>query len=39
MPYRRYDTYDKALRLVRVVGIKNLYGAYFLGDIKLIGGK
>lgn len=39
MPHRRYDTYDKALRLARVVGIKNLYAAYFLGDVKLIGGK
>jgi hypothetical protein len=37
-PEGRYDVYRNALRLVAVVGIRNLYGAYFYGDIKLIGG-
>jgi hypothetical protein len=39
MPQGRYDTYDKALRLAQVVGIKNIYAAYFLGQVKLIGAK
>ena len=38
MPNRRYTNYDKAAKLVNVVGIKNLYAAYFLGEIKAIGG-
>ena len=38
MPHRRYDTYEHAVRLVSVVGIRNLYAAYFQGRIDLIGG-
>jgi hypothetical protein len=39
MPHRRYDTYTNAIKLVSVVGIRNLYAAYFQGKIDLIGGK
>ncbi|OIQ63621.1 hypothetical protein GALL_548390 [mine drainage metagenome] len=35
---RRYDSYDQALKLVNIVGIQNLYAAYFTGDVKKIGG-
>jgi hypothetical protein len=35
---RRYASYSEALKLVHVVGIHNLYAAYFLGDVKKIGG-
>ena len=38
MPHRRYDTYEQATRLVSVVGIRNLYAAYFQGKVALIGG-
>jgi hypothetical protein len=34
----RYDTFPNAVRLVSVVGVRNLYAAYFYGDVKLIGG-
>jgi hypothetical protein len=37
MPHRRYTNYEKAAKLVSVVGIKNVYAAYFLGDLKAIG--
>lgn len=37
--HRRYANYDKAAKLVSIVGIKNLYAAYFLGDIAAIGQK
>jgi Domain of unknown function (DUF4157) len=39
VPAERYPSYDRALKLVNVVGIENLYGAYFQGKITLIGGK
>jgi hypothetical protein len=39
MPHRRYDTYTQAVKLLNVVGIRNLYAAYFQGKIKLIGAK
>ena len=35
----RYDTFPNAVKLVSVVGTRNLYAAYFYGDVKLIGGK
>ncbi len=38
-PAGRYDTYRNAVKLAGAVGIRNLYGAYFYGDLKLIGGK
>lgn len=37
MPHRRYANYDKAAKLVSIVGIKNLYAAYFLGNVEAIG--
>ena len=37
MPHRRYDTYSNAVKLMNVVGIRNLYAAYFQGEVKLIG--
>ena len=37
MPHRRYANYNKAAKLVSIVGIRNLYAAYFLGDVKAIG--
>lgn len=33
---RRYDSYVEAVKLVNVVGIRNLYAAYFLGDVSKI---
>jgi Domain of unknown function (DUF4157) len=39
VPAERYASYDRAMKLVNVVGVENLYGAYFQGNIKLIGGK
>jgi hypothetical protein len=35
---RRYPSYTEAVKLVNVVGIRNLYAAYFQGDVKKIGG-
>lgn len=35
---RRYPSYTQALKLVDVVGVRNLYAAYFLGDVEKIGG-
>ncbi|MGY8706516.1 DUF4157 domain-containing protein [Bradyrhizobium sp. 18BD] len=35
---RRYASYAEAVKLVNVVGIRNLYAAYFQGDVKKIGG-
>jgi hypothetical protein len=29
VPAERYPSYDRAMKLVNVVGIENLYGAYF----------
>jgi len=34
----RYSSYLAAMRLVKTVGIQNLYAAYFLGRVNLIGG-
>ena len=34
---RRYASFSEAMKLVRIVGIRNLYAAYFLGDVKKIG--
>jgi hypothetical protein len=34
---RRYPSYAEALRLVQVVGVRNVYAAYFMGDVKKIG--
>ena len=34
----RAETYEGAVRLVSVVGIRNLYAAYFQGRVDLIGG-
>jgi hypothetical protein len=33
---RRYPSYTQAVKLVNVVGIRNLYAAYFLGDVSKI---
>lgn len=33
---RRYASYSQAVKLVNVVGIRNLYAAYFLGDVAKI---
>lgn len=33
---RRYASYTQAVKLVNVVGIRNLYAAYFLGKVDLI---
>lgn len=33
---RRYASYAQAIKLVNIVGIRNLYAAYFLGDVKKI---
>ncbi|MBZ9935659.1 DUF4157 domain-containing protein [Mesorhizobium sp. BR1-1-16] len=38
VPHRRYANYENAVRLAGVVGIHNLYAAYFQGRIDLIGG-
>jgi len=35
---RHYRSYSEAIRLVSLVGIRNLYAAYFLGDVKKIKG-
>ena len=35
---QRYPSYTEALRLVGLVGIRNLYAAYFLGLVDRIGG-
>jgi hypothetical protein len=35
---RRYGSYAEAVRLSEVVGIANIYAAYFLGDVSKIGG-
>ncbi len=35
---RRYNSYAEAVKLVNVVGIRNLYAAYFQGDVAKIGG-
>lgn len=34
---RRYPSYAQAIKFVNIVGIRNLYAAYFLGDVKKIG--
>ena len=33
---RRYKSYEQGVKLVNVVGIRNLYAAYFLGDVTKI---
>jgi hypothetical protein len=33
---RRYASYAQAVKLVNVVGIRNLYAAYFMGKVELI---
>jgi hypothetical protein len=33
---RRYPSYAQAVKLVNVVGVRNLYAAYFLGKVDLI---
>jgi hypothetical protein len=33
---RRYPSYTQAVKLVNVVGVRNLYAAYFLGDVSKI---
>lgn len=38
VPHRRYSNYENAVRLVAVVGIHNLYAAYFNGRVEMIGG-
>lgn len=35
---RRYPSHAEAMKLVGIVGIRNLYAAYFQGDIEKIGG-
>ncbi|WP_441237661.1 eCIS core domain-containing protein [Bradyrhizobium sp. 930_D9_N1_4] len=35
---RRYPSHAEAMKLVGIVGIRNLYAAYFQGDIDKIGG-
>ena len=34
---KRYPSFTEAVKLVNVVGVRNLYAAYFLGDLKKIG--
>jgi hypothetical protein len=34
---RRYPSYDQALKLVNIVGIQNVFAAYFRGRVDLIG--
>ena len=34
---RRYPSYAEAVKLVNIVGIRNLYVAYFIGEVKKIG--
>lgn len=36
---RRYPSYDQAMELVSTVGIQNVFAAYFLGRVDLIGAK
>uniref|UniRef100_UPI00188053FA eCIS core domain-containing protein n=1 Tax=Oculatella sp. LEGE 06141 TaxID=1828648 RepID=UPI00188053FA len=33
---RRYPSYDQAMRLINIVGVRNAYAAYFLGRTDLI---
>ena len=35
---RRYTSYGEAIKVVNIVGIRNLYVAYFLGKVDRIGG-
>jgi hypothetical protein len=35
---RRYSSYSEAIKVVNIVGIRNLYVAYFLGHMDRIGG-
>ena len=35
---RRYATYTEAVRLVNIVGFRNVVVAYFKGDVETIGG-
>jgi hypothetical protein len=37
MNQRRYASFDQAMKLVNKVGIQNVYAAFFLGKIQLIG--
>jgi len=34
---RRYPSFTEAMKVVNITGIQNVYAAYFLGQIKLIG--
>lgn len=34
---RRYPSYAQAVKLVNIVGIRNLYAAYFMGEVEKIG--
>jgi hypothetical protein len=34
---RRYPSFDQAMKLVNLVGIRNVYAAFFLGKVELIG--
>lgn len=34
----RYPSYEEALKLVELVGIRNLYAAYFMGEVNKIAG-
>ncbi len=36
-PSHRYPSFNRAIKLVDIVGIHNLYAAYFLGKVELIG--
>jgi hypothetical protein len=33
----RYPSFDEAVHMVAIVGIRNVYAAYFLGQMELIG--
>jgi hypothetical protein len=35
---KRYPSYTQAVKLVNIIGIRNLYAAYFLGDVAKIQG-
>jgi hypothetical protein len=37
MNNRRYASFDQAMKLVNKVGIRNVYAAFFLGKVELIG--
>jgi hypothetical protein len=37
MNQRRYASFDQAMKLVNKVGIRNVYAAFFLGKVELIG--